>query len=237
MSERIQKILSAHGLVSRREAERMIQAGRVTVDGIPATIGQSADADLNVIEVDNVRLAPAGKHVYLMLNKPKGYVTTMRDERNRKTVAGLVSGAGVRVYPVGRLDMDSEGLLLMTNDGHFANIVSHPSNNKVKTYEISVRGETRAAVRLLKKPVTIDTHTVKAVFVELSERTIRGGIITMGIIEGRNRQVRKMCALCGLEVTALKRTAIDTVRLGSLETGRWRYLTETERLTLLEGNH
>ena len=226
MPERIQKILSAHGVASRREAERMIQAGRVTVDGIPARLGQSAQEGSEKIAIDGIPLAPKGSLVYIMLNKPRGYVTTMSDEHGRKTVISLVADAGVRVYPVGRLDINSEGLLLMTNDGQFANTVAHPSNSKQKTYEAHVRGDSAGAALLMRRPMIIDLQRVHAVSVRLKKRTDDGGILSITICEGRNRQIRKMCEQCGLEVRLLKRVSIGSLRLGSLKTGQWRYLTD-----------
>ena len=228
MPERIQKILSSYGIASRREAERMILAGRVTVDGIPAVLGQSAQPGIDDIVVDGAPLARRAANTYIMLNKPRGYVTTMNDEHGRKTVASLVSDAGVRVYPIGRLDINSEGLLLMTNDGAFANTVAHPSSNTSKTYEVSVSGDVAEAISALSSSMMVDSHVVCAASVVLKKRTERGGVLCISIHEGRNRQIRKMCAQCGLEVLSLKRVSIGEVRLGSLKTGQWRYLTQEE---------
>jgi len=234
MPERIQKILSAHGIASRREAEKLVSAGRVTIDGIPAVPGQIAQFEINEIAVDGVPLPARDEFVYIMLNKPRGYVTTMNDERSRKTVVSLVADVGIRVYPVGRLDINSEGLLLMTNDGAFANSVAHPSYNKVKTYEAHVKGDVAAAVIKLRRPMEIDSHIIHASSVRLKGHTGNGGLLSIAIHEGRNRQIRKMCAQCGLEVQLLRRVSIGTVRLGSLRPGHWRYLTEEELLALVE---
>ena len=228
MFERIQKILSANGVASRREAERLIREGRVTVGGVPAIIGQRARFCVDEISVDNVPLAAVKPLVYIALNKPCGYVSTVRDDMGRKTIIDLVSDAGIHVYPVGRLDMDSEGLLLLTNDGKFANAVAHPSFNITKTYEVKVRGDADGAASLLRDPMEIDSHLVQAVSVHLQKRFDGGGILEVVIREGRNRQIRKMCALCGLRVLALKRTAIGDLTLGSLSSGKWRYLTDEE---------
>ena len=233
MPERIQKILSAHGIASRREAERMIQDGRITVNGIPAAIGQSALPGIDNIAVDGVPLSPRDDFVYIALNKPRGYVTAVSDDRGRKTVIGLVSGAGIRVYPVGRLDMDTEGLLLLTNDGKFANTVMHPSHSVSKTYEAHVSGDAAGAAVILRSSMEIDSHVICAVSVELAEKTGSGGILRITVNEGRNRQIRKMCALCGLEIRLLRRVSIGSVTLGSLETGKWRYLTENEIKALI----
>jgi len=226
--ERISKILSAHGVASRREAEIMIAAGRVHVNGELATLGQKACDVTDVITVDGMPLRRKDEPVYIMLNKPRGYLTTMKDQRGRKTVLSLVTDSGARVYPVGRLDMDSEGLLLMTNDGGFANRVCHPSNNKLKTYEVRVRGDAAAAVFKLGLPMEVDAYVIRAASVKLVSGGPEGGVLNIGIFEGRNRQIRKMCVLCGLWILSLKRLSIGEVNLGELETGRWRYLTGAE---------
>ena len=174
MQERVQKIISKHGIASRREAERMINAGRVTVNGTPATVGQSARFGIDEIAVDGNLLVPAGDMIYIMLNKPKGYLTTTNDERGRKTVMSLVSQVGVRIYPVGRLDMDTEGLLLLTNDGDFANIITHPSHSIKKTYEAHVRGNIVIAEKLLEEPMEIDSHIVRAETVKLVKHSTDG---------------------------------------------------------------
>lgn len=226
--ERLQKILSAHGAASRRGAERMILEGRVTVNGSAARLGQSASVGRDVIAVDGEQLGPRADRVCIMLNKPRGYITTVRDDRGRKTVMELVSGLDVKVYPVGRLDMDSEGLLLLTNDGGFAEIVSHPSYNKVKKYEVRVRGDVPAAVPLLRRPMVIDSHTVCAGSVGILEQTGRGALLSVSVSEGRNRQIRKMCAAAGLDVESLKRVSVGSLDLGTLEPGQWRRLTSDE---------
>ena len=230
--QRIQKILSAHGVASRREAERMIREGRVHINGIPALIGQSADFARDQITLDGAPLVPRGDLIYIMLNKPRGFVTTRSDERGRKTVMSLVEDLDAKVYPVGRLDINSEGLLLMTNDGQFANAVAHPSHGKVKTYEVHVRGDAAGAAKLLRAPIAIDEHIVKASEVSILERSEDGGILSISIVEGRNRQIRRMCDCCGLKVLYLKRVSIGALKLGSMRPGEWRHLTETERRSL-----
>ena len=234
MAERIQKILSSYGVASRRVAERMILDGRVTVGGIPAKLGQSAEAGIDEIEVDGVLLTPKSEHVYIALNKPRGYVTTMSDEYGRKTVISLVQDVGHRVYPVGRLDMNSEGLLLMTNDGGFAYYVMHPSHNITKTYEVRVNGDTERAVLQLSRPIEVDSHLVSAASVRLKKHTETGGVLSISVKEGRNRQIRKMCAKCGLDVLSLKRVSIGNIVLGSLKAGHWRHLTHEEQRSLVE---
>lgn len=227
--ERIQKILSAHGAASRRAAEQMIRDGRVTVNRTVAVLGQRASFPGDIISIDGRPLEPSGEPVYIMLNKPRGYITTVSDERGRKTVMSLVRDIGVRVYPVGRLDKDSSGLLLMTNDGQFSHAVTHPSNDKIKTYDVLVRGDAAAAAGLLRRPTEIDSRTIRAASVRLIERDEAGGVLRIAINEGRNRQIRKMCAKYGLEVQSLKRVSIGPLELGSLETGKWRHLTREER--------
>ena len=224
MRERLQKLISAAGICSRREAERYIAAGRVTVNGRPAALGQRADPAVEEICIDGVPLAAPGEKIYIMLNKPRGYVTTLRDERGRPTVAELTADAGVRLYPVGRLDYNSDGLLLMTNDGAFAHALTHPSHEIGKTYRVRVRGDVERALPLLTAPMEIDGYTVRPAAVESAGE----GALDITIHEGRNRQVRKMCAKAGLTVRRLTRIAEGPLRLGTLPPGKWRYLSENE---------
>ncbi len=228
MQERLQKILSAHGVASRRESERLIAEGRVKVNGITAALGQSADISIDEIAVDGALLRNADEKTYIMLNKPRGYVTTMRDEKGRNTVAELVKDCGVRVYPVGRLDIDSEGLLLMTNDGEMTHILTHPSNQKEKIYHVRVTGDVEGALMPLGEPMTIDGYTIKPAEVGVLKRTAGGALLSIMICEGRNRQIRKMCAQVGLRVESLMRVSEGGLRLGRLKTGTWRYLDKTE---------
>ena len=224
MRERLQKLMSAAGVCSRREAERYILAGRVTVDGLPAVLGQRADSAAEKICIDGVPLAAPGEKIYIMLNKPRGYVTTLRDERGRPTVAELTADAGVRLYPVGRLDYDSDGLLLMTNDGAFVHALTHPSHEIGKTYRTRVRGDVDRALPLLTAPMEIDGYTVRPAAVA----KVGEGVLDITIHEGRNRQVRKMCAKAGLVVRRLTRIAEGPLRLGALPPGKWRYLDKNE---------
>ena len=176
MTERLQKIISAAGLMSRRAAEECISAGRVSVNGVTAALGDKADPDTDSILVDGAPLPSGSEKVYIMLNKPKGYVTTMKDEKGRKNVSELVKGCGVRVYPVGRLDMYSEGLLLMTNDGDFANRMMHPSHNVSKTYHTWVQGQDIGpAMECLRQPMELDGYVTHPAEVELVE-LIPGGL-------------------------------------------------------------
>lgn len=227
MKERIQKILSARGLASRRTAENWIRAGRVRVNGAVCTLGASADPDADRIEVDGVPLPPPQGKKYLMLNKPRGYVTTLKDEKNRKTAASLVD-CGCRVYPVGRLDYDSEGLLLFTNDGQLADRLMHPRANVGKTYEVTVEGDWRGGEALLARPIVLDGYRIHPPSVRLLRGEGSRAVFEITIREGRNRQIRRMCEAAGLRVLRLRRTQEGTLRLGMLPSGKWRELTKEE---------
>ena len=227
MKERIQKILSARGLASRRTAENWIRAGRVRVNGAVCTLGASADPDADRIEVDGVPLPPPPGKKYLMLNKPRGYVTTLKDEKNRKTAASLVD-CGCRVYPVGRLDYDSEGLLLFTNDGQLADRLMHPRANVGKTYEVTVEGDWRGGEALLAWPIVLDGYRIHPPSVRLLRGEGSRAVFEITIREGRNRQIRRMCEAAGLRVLRLRRTQEGTLRLGMLPPGKWRELTKEE---------
>ncbi len=224
MKERLHKLLSAAGLASRREAERMISDRRVTVNGVVAILGQSADPEMDEILVDGKPVGRPGKTRCVMLNKPRGYVTTMRDEKGRPTVAQLVAGVGTRVYPVGRLDMDSDGLLLLTNDGALANAVMHPAFEVRKTYRTKVRGNVAKALPILRGPMEMDGYAIRPA--EVSD--LGGNVLEITIHEGRNRQIRRMCASAGLSVLRLTRIAEGPLCLGSLPAGAWRDLTGEE---------
>ena len=228
MKERLQKILSGRGLCSRREAEKWIEAGRVTVNGLPAELGAAADPEQDQIMVDGRPLPGEGKPVYLMLHKPRGYVTTLRDEKGRPDAASLVADCGVRVYPIGRLDMDSEGLLLFTNDGDFANRLMHPSHEIEKCYRVLVSGFEPGKEELLSRPIVLDGYKIRPPKVRLLEARDGKARLEVVIHEGRNRQVRRMCQAAGMQVLRLKRIAEGPLGLGSLPEGAWRYLTEAE---------
>ena len=235
MKERIQKILAQAGLCSRRAAEDLLRDGRVTVNGRPAGLGDSADPARDKLAVDGRPVGAAEEKVYLMLNKPRGFVSTMKDERGRRTVAQLTQGAGARVYPVGRLDYDSEGLLIMTNDGDLTLRLTHPSHEAGKTYRVSVRGDL-ARLPALSEPMVIDGYTIRPAEVHVLSRTEDGAAkLEITIHEGRNRQIRKMCAQCGLEVRRLKRVAVGKIGLDpALAPGKWRRLTPDEIAYLKE---
>lgn len=228
MKERLQKILSGRGLCSRREAEKWIQAGRVTVNGLPAELGAAADPEQDQIMVDGRPLPGEGRLVYLMLHKPRGYVTTLRDEKGRPDAASLVADCGARVYPIGRLDMDSEGLLLFTNDGDFANRLMHPSHEIEKTYRVLVSGFEPGKEELLARPIVLDGYRIRPPKVRLLETRDGKARLEVVIHEGRNRQVRRMCQAAGMQVLRLKRIAEGSLCLGNLPEGKWRYLTEQE---------
>lgn len=236
MKERLQKLISSAGLASRRAAEELIKQGRVKVNGETASLGMSADPELDDIRVNGKRLRISGTRVYIMLNKPRGYVTTLSDEKGRKTVAELVKGAGRRLYPVGRLDLNSEGLLIMTDDGEAANALMHPSHKVGKTYRVTVSGrEPEAAVRELEALREVEGEPIRPAQVSLAGETGEGKyMLDVTIHEGRNRQVRKMCAAAGLEVRRLVRIAEGELSLGGLQTGKWRHLTSEELDWLLK---
>ena len=232
--ERLQKIIAARGLCSRRQAEKWIEEGRVRVNGNTAHLGDTADTAEDVIEVDGKRLPKAGKKVYLMLNKPRGYVTTLSDEKGRKNAAELVAGCGTRVYPVGRLDMDSEGLLLFTNDGEFANLMMHPRHEVDKVYRVWVTNFAPEKLEALAEPIELDGYMIKKPKVRPVRTEPTRAILDVTIHEGRNRQVRRMCQAAGLEVARLKRIAEGQLRIGELKTGAWRYLEPKEIELLLK---
>lgn len=236
MEERIQKLISAAGLMSRRAAEQALSDGRVTVNGITASLGDKADINKVEIRVDGVLIPSTGDKVYIMLNKPKGYVCTLNDEKGRKNVTELVASLGTRVYPVGRLDMYSEGLLLMTNDGDFANRVMHPSHEVSKTYLTWVVGEDIGlAMEYLRCPMEIDGYVISPADVDLYELYSGGAVLAITIHEGRNRQVRKMCEIAGLKVKRLLRISEGGLELGELKSGSWRHLSAEEIKLVLTG--
>lgn len=232
MEERLQKLLSAAGLCSRRAAEGYITAGRVTVNGETAELGRRADPDRDDIRVDGKPLSPQAEPVYLLLNKPRGYVTTLSDEQGRRTVADLVKDCGARVYPVGRLDLDSEGLLLMTNDGALMQRLLHPSCEVSKTYQVSVYGPVAGAAARLAAVTDLEGEAIRPARVEVLRQTARTAELAITIHEGKNRQIRRMCAACGLTVKRLRRVREHTLELGDLPSGKWRRLTEQETAAL-----
>ena len=228
MRERIQKVLSSRGVASRRHAEEMISAGRVSCNGNVCNLGDTADPDTDIILVDGNPLPVTQRKVYIMLNKPRGYVTTLSDEKGRPDITQLVADCGVRVYPVGRLDMDSEGLLLLTNDGAFANYLMHPRHQVTKSYIVSVLGYTEDRLEKLKQPVELDGYRIRAPKVTVLKSENEKTVLKIEIHEGRNRQIRRMCMIAGMHVHRLKRVSEGKVQLGNLPIGKWRYLTKEE---------
>ena len=228
MMERLQKILSARGVASRRHSEEMIREGRVTVNGVPAALGDQADPEVDRIEIDGRPLPAQESYVYILLNKPRGYVTTLSDEKGRPNAAQLVADCGVRVYPIGRLDMDSEGLLLFTNDGEFANRLMHPKQEVKKVYDVWVVGFYPGAEANLRRPIELDGYLIRRPEVKLLRSEGAKARLQVTIHEGRNRQVRRMCEAAGLSVTRLRRVREGDVSLGDLPAGKWRHLTSEE---------
>ena len=228
MAEKKQKILSARGVASRRTAETWIQQGRVMVNGIPARLGDTADPEQDEILLDGKPLPQGQEPVYILLNKPRGYVTTLSDEQGRPNAAQLVADCGVRVYPVGRLDMDSEGLLLFTNDGAFANALMHPKHQVKKTYDVWVTGYVPGAEIRLARPIELDGYTIRKPEVKLFKAEGNRARLRVTIHEGRNRQIRRMCQAAGMTVTRLRRIREGSLSLGDLAPGAWRYLTREE---------
>ena len=233
MKERLQKIISSAGLASRRTAEEYIIQGRVSVNGETAQLGAKAEPNIDKITLDGKPIIPKPEKIYIALNKPRGYTTTLKDERGRKTVADLTADIGARLCPVGRLDLNSEGLLLMTNDGEAAYRLTHPKYEVEKTYHVVVSyigdtGNIEEAIALMSKEMIIDGCRIKPAKVHIL--SIDGGKckLSVTISQGRNRQIRKMCSAAKLCVHRLLRISQGCIELGELRPGRWRYLTESE---------
>lgn len=231
----LQKYISMCGFASRRKAEEMILSGEVKVGGRPASLGMRVVPGKDLVTVGGKKIIyNASEKYYIMLNKPRGYVTTMSDEKGRKCVADLVKNIPARVYPVGRLDKDSEGLLIMTNDGDFANKLIHPSHDIWKTYRVTVRSSVSEdqLIKLCVGP-EIDGKPTEPARVEVISEEEGRTVLEFSIKEGRNRQIRKMCETVGLEVARLKRKSIGGIKLGMLPIGKWRNLTPEEVKFLL----
>ena len=229
---RIQKVLSELGLCSRRAAEQIILEGRVTLNGRPVQLGDKMDPLKDHLAVDGqtVRIPKKTEYYYYMVHKPRGYVTTMSDERGRKTVVELLEGTPVRVYPIGRLDKDSEGLLLFTNDGDFANMLSHPSHGVSKTYRVTVHpnADEQKIIELSNGVVLDDGVRTQPATVRVTADEPGRTVMEITIKEGKNRQIRRMCEAVGLEVARLRRISYGPVRLGMLAPGKYRELTGQE---------
>ena len=226
---RLQKYMSECGVASRRKSEELIAKGAVKVNGAVAKIGDTVDPKRDIITLNGKKIENKTVAKYIMLHKPRGFVTTMSDELGRRCVASLVEDVGERVYPIGRLDRNSEGLLLLTNDGEFANAVMHPSRHIKKRYRVTVRGEvTDDKLTTLASGVKIDTGVTLpctvAVLAEEENRTV----LEFTIAEGKNRQIRKMCEAVKLQIVRLKRNAVGNIKLGMLKPGEWADLTAEE---------
>lgn len=235
MEERLQKILSAAGLCSRRRGEEYLLQGRVTVNGRPAGLGDKADPERDTVALDGVAVVKPAAFTYLMLHKPRGYITSLSDEKGRPTVAELVKNCPARVWPVGRLDWDSEGLLLLTNDGELTQRLIHPRHQVEKEYIVTVKGDVDAALPILEGPMELDGVPLSPARV----RVLGEDRLSIVIHQGKNRQVRRMCALAGLEVIRLKRVREGPLLLGDLPRGHWRPLRDAEVAALLDrpANH
>ena len=226
---RLQKVLSERGVASRRKAEELIAGGHVKVNGHVAQVGDKVDDRKDVIHVRGKKLGFAPEPVYIALHKPRGYITTLQDEKGRKCVEELVRSVGVPVYPIGRLDKDSEGLLLFTNDGDFANAIMHPSHHIPKLYRVTVRSQMTDEQKIkLEEGVMLDGRRTAPAEVRIVTNEAERCVAEITLYEGRNRQIRRMCEAVGLEVIRLRRNAVGRVKLGMLPPGNWRYLTPNE---------
>ena len=228
---RIQKFFTDCGILSRRAAEEEIKKGRVKVNGTVAEVGQKIDPTRDRVEYRGqvIEATEKPRFTYVMLNKPRGYLSTVTDDRGRHTVTELVADVGVRLYPVGRLDMDSEGLLLLTNDGELTNRLTHPKHEIPKIYHVKIRGTVTAEqVKALSSSMEIDGYRILPVKTELISVKDDTSVLRMTLFEGRNRQIRKMCESQSLTVLRLCRIAIGDLKLGNLAPGKWRYLTKTQ---------
>ena len=235
---RIQKVLSDQGVLSRRRAEQLIGEGRITVNGRPAQPGHPIDIRSDIVAIDGERVYFSKRKTssYIMLHKPRGYITTMSDDRGRRCVADLVAGLPVHVYPVGRLDKDSEGLLLLTNDGNCANTLMHPGNRIGKTYRVTIRPDVseKQLIQLSTGVKLDDGYVTQPAQVHVVDKAEGRVVLLITIFEGKNRQIRRMCEALGLEVARLKRTNIGPIKLGMLQPGEYRELTPAE-LTAIRG--
>lgn len=230
--QRIQKVLADQGICSRREAERLIAAGKVKVNGHPVGLGDKMDPDYDKVSIDgkNVRIVRKRQYTYIMLHKPRGYLTTRSDDRGRKTVMDLVSDVPAMLRPVGRLDKDSEGLLLMTDDGAFINLLTHPSGGVGKLYRVTVnpRATEEQVVQMASGVVLDDGVRTQPCVIHVVTDEPGRSVLEITLHEGRNRQIRRMCSAVGLQVVRLKRSAEGPVKLGMLQPGEYRELKKSE---------
>ena len=229
MLERLQKLIAQAGLASRREAERWIEEGRVLLNGQQAQLGDRADLSIDRVSVDGQALAAAEPKITLLLNKPRGYITTLRDPKGRPLVTDLIKDVPQRLFPVGRLDFNTEGLLLLSNDGDLAQVLSHPKHHVEKTYLVKARGAwSDKTVQLLERGVHLDDGMTAPAKVENIRQSGNSHWFELTLHEGRNRQVRRMCQAVGLSVVRLKRIRLDSLDLTSVASGAYRYLTRAE---------
>ena len=227
---RLQKFIADAGIMSRRAAEAEIEAGKISVNGHPATVGMKINPAQDTVVYKGKKIKYERRtHVYIMLNKPRGYLSATSDDRGRKCVTDLLEGVDTRVYPVGRLDMVSEGMLLLTDDGELKNRLTHPSHNIGKVYRVKVAGSvSEGQHELLSSPLEIDGYKIKPVEVTVASEDETGTVLKMTLFEGRNRQIRKMCEQAGLTVKRLSRVSIGNLKLDGLAVGKWRYLEDSE---------
>ncbi len=231
---RLQKFIADSGLMSRRAAEEQIKLGTVSVNGHPAEPGTKVDPAADTVTIRGKRIAyKRAEHTYIMLNKPRGYLSSTSDDRGRKCVTDLIEGVDARIYPVGRLDLISEGMLLLTDDGELKNKLTHPSTSLPKVYRVKVGAKvTDEHMDILTSPLVIDGYEIKPVEVRITGEDESGTVLKMTLVEGRNRQIRKMCEIAGLTVRRLCRVSIGNLKLDGLPVGKWRYLEEDEVLYL-----
>ena len=227
---RLQKFIADAGIMSRRAAEEEIRLGKISVNGHPATIGMSFDPKSDVVVYRGKRVEFSRReHTYIVINKPRGYLSSTTDDRGRKCVTDLLVGVNARVYPVGRLDLISEGILILTDDGELKNRLTHPKHNIPKVYRVKVAEEvTEEKHMILTSPLVIDGYKIRPVEVTLGEHDESGTVMRMTLYEGRNRQIRKMCEAAGLTVKRLSRLSIGNIKLDGLPVGKWRYLERHE---------
>ncbi len=230
-SIRLQKYFTDCGLLSRRAAEAEIAAGRVKVNGVVAEIGQKIVPGVDEVVYRGKTVLPPARagHTYVMLNKPRGYLTSMTDDRGRKCVTELVADVSRRIYPVGRLDLESEGLLLLTDDGELTHRLTHPRHEIPKIYHVKLAGDvTEAEIEELGKPIDLDGYVTQPLEIEIVSRRDNATTLRMTLYEGRNRQIRRTCAARGYKVLRLCRVAIGELKLGQLAPGKWKYLTRAQ---------
>ena len=227
---RLQKFISDSGVMSRRAAEAEIEKGNVSVNGHVAAIGTKINPRQDIVSIKGKRIEyKRREYTYIMMNKPRGYLCSTTDDRGRKCVTDLLEGVSARVYPVGRLDLISEGMLLLTDDGELKNKLTHPSHSLPKIYRVKVGGEVSAKQHeILTSELEIDGYKIKPVDVIVGESDESGTVLKMTLTEGRNRQIRKMCEIAGLTVKRLSRVSIGNLKLNNLPVGKWRYLDDSE---------